>query len=157
MKGATDRKTGELDLFGATPANPLDLPERVRVLSLWGRWCSAVRSGLKGIETRRWPWPYEPGWLALHAAQRWDGEIAGRLEPFPEVAPVEPGALCCLVWVAGCRPLVLEDRAAALLYVPGLWAWPLERVKPLRPVAMRGPQKFASVERAVILAALEAP
>lgn len=147
--------------------NPLQLPERVRVLSLWHRWAAAVaavadgRADAKSIETRRWPWPYEPGWLAIHAGLRADGELPAidgitpeRVEPFPAFPAVTPGALCALVWVARCRPLLPEDKPCALVYCPGLWAWELERVHRLAPVPMRGPQKVASVPRELILGAL---
>jgi len=136
------------------PVNPLGLPERVRVLSLWHRWAAHVAAGSKSIETRRWAWPYEPGWLAIHAALRADGDVEGRLEPFPEAPPVEPGTLCALVWVARCRMLMPEDLPRALCYAPDRWAWELERVQRLRSGRMRGPQKFGSVPRAMVIEAL---
>ncbi len=136
------------------PTDRLALPDRVRVLSLWSLWAAAVAAGVKTIETRRWQWPYEPGWLVIHAAQRSDGPIAGRVEPFPAVPHVTPGALCALVWVSGSRPLVPADAHRALVYQEGLWAWDLQRIHRLKAIKMRGPQKFSSVDRDVIIEAL---
>lgn len=146
--------------IAATDANPLGLPERVLVLSLWWRWAAAVAAGIKTIETRTWPWPYGPGWLAIHAAKREDGPIEGERIPWTALSaipPVDPGALCALVYVADCRPIVRADQGAALIYRPGLYAWCLEPASTmrLRPVKMRGPQKFSSVDREIIYAALQ--
>lgn len=155
----------QLPLLLAAPPTDLNLPERVRVLSLWRRWAEAVAAVADGhpqakdLETRDWPFPYPSEsypsrWVVIHAAQRFDHPLSGRIEPFPTFPSVEPGALCALVWVARCRPLLPEDRARALVYREGLWAWELERVHRLAPVKMRGPQKWGSVERAVVLDAL---
>lgn len=132
---------------------PEDVPEIVRVISLWSRWAAAVYDGIKTIETRRWAWPYEPGWLAIHAAKQWDKpSMPGRLQPFPEVSRVQSGALIALVHIDGCRPLRHEDLNAALIYREGLFAWPMSRLVRLRPHIMRGPQKFSSVPRSVLIA-----
>lgn len=42
------------------PALP-PLPEVLRVISLWDPYASLVVDGIKTLETRTWPWPYEPG------------------------------------------------------------------------------------------------
>lgn len=144
-----------VSLLSAAPSVVL-LPERVRVISLWHSWAALVAGGFKTIETRRWDWPYEPGWLAIHAAKRADGDVPGRL-PFPHpanVPPVEPGALCALVWVAGSGRLQPEHATRAYVYWRGLFAWFLEDVRRLKPVKMRGPQKFSSVPREAVLEAL---
>lgn len=130
------------------------LPERVRVLCLWHSWAALVAAGLKTIETRTWDWPYEPGWLAIHASKRADGDVPGRIQFPSNVPPVVPGALCALVWVAGSAPLRREHATKAFVYRDGLFAWYLENVRRLAPVKMRGPQKFASVPREVVLEAL---
>ncbi len=131
------------------------LPERVRVLSLWQPYASLVIDGVKTIETRTWPWPYEPGWLCIHAAQHIDRAAVRRLRLDHPVPDWPGGVLLGLVWVTGSRPLLPEDERAACFYEPGRYAWPLERARPFaHPVKMRGPQKFASVARDVVLAAL---
>ena len=130
------------------------LPPRVWCISLWWKWAALVAAGIKTIETRHWEWPYGPSWLAIHASQRPDGTVAGRSCPLPEAPPVQPGALCALVWVEGCRELLPEDEPRALCYAPGRFAWPLSDVRRLAPVPMRGPQKLARVDRAIIEQAL---
>jgi hypothetical protein len=164
----------QFDLFdrGQRPTAPSllastiePLPERVRVMSMWHEWAAAVAAcadghpEAKSIETRDWPLPYPSEsypsrWLAIHASQRANGPVPGRVEPFPKFPPVQPGALCALVYVAACRPLVPEDRAKALRYHPDVYAWELRYVRRLAPVPMRGPQKFGSVDRNVVVKAL---
>jgi hypothetical protein len=128
------------------------LPERVRLISLWGRWAAAVAAGVKPLETRSWRWPYAPGWVGICAARRYDGKIDGQIiDPFPEVARVEPGAIVALAFVTGSRLLLPADLPRSLVYGPRLWAWELAIVRRIAPVPMaRCPQKFASVGRAVI-------
>lgn len=110
--------------------------------------------GGKTIETRRWRWSFGPSWLAIHATKREDGDIPGRVEPFPDVPPVTPGTLCALVWVARCRPLEVGDKDRALVYQDGLWAFELEHLFRLAPVPWKGPQKIGYVDRDVVVNAL---
>lgn len=128
----------------------MGLPKQVRVISMWALWASAVAAKIKTIETRTWPWPYEPGWLAIHASKRIDGPIEGRIHSFPPVQLVPRGALCALVYVNNCRELLPADMKAALVYRKGLWAWELAGIRRLRPHVMRGPQKFTHVSADLI-------
>jgi len=52
-------------------------------LSLYQPWASAMRARAKMIETRDWRTDYR-GWLAIHAAKKWNRELAGLAleEPF---------------------------------------------------------------------------
>jgi hypothetical protein len=130
------------------------LPERLKLLSLWGKWAMAVAEGKKTIETREWPWPYDPGPLVIHAGKQLDGDIQGRIDHFPNVKQPVPGSLCALVWVARCRPLVPEDAPRALVYRPGLFAWELEHIRPLFPIPFKGPRKIGHIDREIVLQSL---
>ena len=48
----------------------------IPIISLWQPWASLVAHGEKRIETRSWKWPKDmPCFLAIHAAQKWNGEL----------------------------------------------------------------------------------
>lgn len=157
-----------LSLF--RPAGDLDppLPERVPCLSLWQPYADLVVAGIKTIETRTWPWPYAPGWLAIHQAQGTDREAMSRLAV--EIARAQgrrdpngsesrrdqgEGRVLGLVHVTGSRPLLPADETAACFYAPDRYAWPLEKALRFKePIVMRGPQKFVYLPRERVLEAL---
>ncbi len=134
---------------------PFPLPERVRVISLWEPYATLVVNGTKTIETRTWPWPYGAGWLVIHAAKRVvDKAVCNRLGlPFFGYLS---GQLAGLVWVdAPSRALLPEDEAAACFYAPDRYAWPLQHAhRFVHHELFRGPQKFSSVDRGVVLRSL---
>ena len=140
-----------LQLFDA-PTTRRELPPMVRVISLWEPYASLVVDGIKALETRTWEWPYSPSWLVIHASKRFDKEAAKRLK-LPLGFHVASGVLIGIVWVAGpSRPLLPEDEKAACFYAPARYAWPLESARRFaKPVPFRGPQKFASVSRDVVI------
>lgn len=126
--------------------------ERYRVVSLWARWAMAVADGIKTIETREWA--IDPGPIVIHAGKQLDGDMPGRVEPFPSVHYVPPGTICALAWIAKCRPLVPEDRSRALVYRPGLYAWELEHISRLAPFPFIGPRKLGYIDSAIVIEAL---
>jgi hypothetical protein len=136
----------------------LDLPPRVRVISLWEPYASLVVDGVKTIETRTWEWPYDASWLVIHAAKHFDKATFSRLKLSDayRATALPGGGLIGLVWVSGSRQLLPEDEKAACFYAPNRFAWLLERPRRFgNVVPFRGPQKFASVERQVVLSAME--
>lgn len=137
---------------------PHPLPDRVRVISLWEPYASLVVDGCKTLETRTWPFPYPPSWLVVHASKHIDRGACARLGLDPENFTTR-GVLLGLVWVGGpSRPLLPTDEIAACFYEPGRYAWPLEHARRFKtPYTMRGPQKFASVSRDVVLDAMGLP
>lgn len=140
------------------------LPDRIPCISLWEPYASLVLAGVKTIETRTWPWPYEPGWLAIHRAKHVDKEamlrLQGRLASagLTEQAIREGlGSVGGIVYVTGSRPLLTDDEHAACFYAPDRFAWPLEHATRLKaPIVMRGPQKFVYLPRKVVEDALGA-
>jgi len=153
---ARTRSPCETKLPDGTSVADLNLPEVVMVLSFWGRWLDLMLANIKRIETREWAFPYLPGWIGLHASLTHDRPMPG-VEFAPNIPSLERGARGALVGIAqvvGCRPLVREDLAEALLYGPERYAWRLGRVIRLAPVPMRGPQKFVGVLRPLVEKAL---
>ncbi len=55
----------------------------MRTLTLWQPWASLIAIGAKRIETRSWSTSYR-GQLAIHAAKKWDADLANiaTSEPF---------------------------------------------------------------------------
>jgi len=45
----------------------------MKAITLWQPWASLVIGGFKHFETRSWSTSYR-GWLAIHAAKRWEPE-----------------------------------------------------------------------------------
>lgn len=130
------------------------LPERVLVISLWQPYCCLCIAGIKLLETRTWPWPYDPSWLVLHAAKRepdraTEERLAEKLERVPAPLREARGALLGLVFVAGpSRPLLPGDEDEACFFEEGRFAWPLQQPTPFaRLVPARGRQKFSSLPR----------
>ena len=132
------------------------LPSRIPCISLHQPYAELVVAGIKTIETRTWEWPYEPGWLAIHAAQRiqhrgvdWiRRNLPGKLSANGSGRFAMGGMVTGLVYVTGCRPLVPADEQAACFYAPGLFAWTLAHARRLKtPIVMRGPQKIVYLDR----------
>jgi len=46
----------------------------IKCLSLWQPWATLMAIGAKRIETRSWGTRYR-GWVAIHAAKHWSGEL----------------------------------------------------------------------------------
>lgn len=63
----------------------------MKALSLWQPWASLMAVGAKKIETRSWPTSYR-GLVAIHAAKKWDSELADICfrRPFVDVLSVTP-------------------------------------------------------------------
>jgi hypothetical protein len=146
-----------------TLIDALELPDLVWTVSLWRPYAGLVMAGLKSLETRTWPWPYGVTWLGIWAALHIDSEAMKRLGKVAEDHVGPEQVLLGIVEVVGCRPLVPADAPRSLFYGPGRYAWELTR--PLvfrRPVTVaeaglrKLPQKFARVDRRVIVEALAA-
>lgn len=111
-------------------------------------------NGKKTIETRTWPWPYDASWLVIHATKRLEWSVCKRHGlPFNGYLS---GQLAGLVWVdAPSRELLPEDEPAAFFYAENRHAWPLKHAcRFVHNEPFRGPQKFASVDRSVVLRSL---
>lgn len=138
------------------------LPSRIPCISLHQPYAELVVAGVKTIETRTWEWPYEPGWLAIHAAKRFRRGallwlMENRLDAVRDVRVLEPMAsgVIGLVYVTECRPLVPADEQAACFYAPGLFAWTLAHARRFKTsIVMRGPQRIVYLDRNRVVEAL---
>lgn len=54
----------------------------------------------KTIESRPWPWPFEPSWLVIHVPHRIDTEALRRFGALGEVHLEPRGVLLGMAWVA---------------------------------------------------------
>lgn len=142
------------------PADELLLPDEVTLIALWQPYAGLVAAGVKGFETRGWPWPYEPRWLAIYASKTPDTKAFRRLGALADPHREPLGAVIVLVWIGGCRPMRPEDAERACYpFEAERFVWVIGAVYRLaRPIALeRGPQKFGHVTRGQLQAALDAP
>jgi len=137
----------------------------MKAITLWEPYARLVAGGVKLVETRSWGTPYR-GPLAIHAARKWDAEVAADIERVREDLkkcwaltalglrkdqkrvlydlPWEKGLGCILavVELVDCRPMLeAPDTVEGLFgsFGPGRWGWKLEHVRPLaEPVPCKG-------------------
>lgn len=130
----------------------------MKFISLWEPWASFVARGFKQWETRSWKTEYR-GPLAIHAAQTteelWSyrfklldaGVISSHDDPddFPKEDKDWPlGCIVAVCRLADCiptekvRPTQMERALGN--YSPKRYAWILEDIKAVKPVAFRGAQ-----------------
>lgn len=135
---------------------------QARALTIWQPWASLIAAGVKRVETRSWATSYR-GTLLVHAARRWDGDIAeaveaavARLAGMGRTLDRAGLAAASLSWrdtlgrvvavarLADCRamPEAPDATEAAFgCYGPGRFGWFLADVRPLaRPVDCKGMQ-----------------
>lgn len=138
----------------SSPARPL--PERIRTISLHRPYAGLVAAGLKTLETRMWPWPYEAGWLLIHESKGIDKEAMRRIGDVAQAHVGVGGVALVLVWIGGCRTMVAADEERAMVGVSdGRWVWEVGERHPLvTPIPMVGRQKFWSTPREDVVAAL---
>lgn len=120
----------------------------MKCLSLWEPWATLMAEGTKKIETRSWGTSYR-GWLAIHAAKRYDVEAFWRLRMVkgcPSCPPKTLGKIVCIVYLFDCEkvsPLrkfsTVEQQCGDLSL--GRWAWMTRSLVRLNaPIPMRGRQ-----------------
>lgn len=105
----------------------------IKALSLHEPWASMIAEGEKTIETRMWRTSFR-GILAICATK----------------IPVAPrsGQVVALCRLVDCRPMTIEDEAAACCTAnPGRYAWVLRDVRPIEPgICVCGAQGLFDVE-----------
>src|SRR5262245_7970531 len=103
----------------------------MKTISLWQPWASLMAFGLKGIETRSWPFSYPtPAVVAFHARANWNRNLHRqcKVEPFHSalrdsgvyysrgyrqrlLKPLIPfGAVVAIGRVAKCLPIVAPGK-----------------------------------------------
>lgn len=94
----------------------------MKCLSLWQPWASLLAHGKKRVETRGWAIPHR-GPLLIHAAKKWDRELA-------DLCLVDPFASA--LTRLGCRPPVVScplPLGAIIGRVDVQHCYPTERVR----------------------------
>jgi hypothetical protein len=103
----------------------------IKAISVKQPWASRIRDGKKTIETRNRRTNYR-GPLLICASKGADGD---------------GGCTMALCRLADCRPMTPADAGAARCqYLPGLWAWVLENVRPVDRKPVRGMPGFFKVD-----------
>lgn len=138
---------------------------RLRAISLWQPWASLMALRAKMIETRHWIPGYR-GWIAIHAAKKWNAELVDQsLAPRFRVAlyPDWPacvlsgpehlprGAFVAVGWLdrvittedETARPAKDSDEYAFGNYAPERWMWVFDTIYKLKePIPARGYQSL---------------
>jgi len=98
----------------------------MKCLSVRQPWASMIARGEKTIETRTWPTEYR-GDLIIVSSLR------------PRIDDLPAGQALCIARVVDCRPMTRADELAARceLYA-GAFAWVLDNIRPVEPVAVTG-------------------
>jgi hypothetical protein len=142
---------------------------KMKALSLWQPWASAMAIGLKKIETRSWSTPYR-GLVAIHAAKKESRDLVeffnakmlvGRhSQPFHNhriysFSMLPLGAVVAIGNLVDCAPvekLVTDFRVNTLEvkwgnYSQGRFGWVFEDIVKLEtPIHIRGMQGLFNVE-----------
>lgn len=119
----------------------------MKAISLHEPWASAIRDGVKKIETRHWSTRYR-GELAIHAAKTVDRSI------YYPAASLSPGCFVCIVTLEDCLEMteawiktVDQLERSWGDYYPGRFAWIFSRCIPINPaIPARGYRRLWNVE-----------
>lgn len=120
--------------------------EQITAISLHQPWASLIASGHKCFETRSWPTKYR-GPIAIHAAKKIEEDPRLlKLLGIP-ASKVPRGAIVAIADLADCVQMDAAFIAAQSDtermcgdWSVGRWAWRLENVRTIEPVAARGMQ-----------------
>lgn len=137
---------------------------KVKAISLWQPWASAIAYGAKLVETRSWKTTHR-GLLLIHAARSkdgrdWDGAIRPYLSGVPEYSELPFGAIVAVAELVTCLPTTslrsdLSDRELALGdYSAGRYGWILRKVRRIEPIPYKGKQGLFEVPHDVVKAIL---
>ena len=140
----------------------------MKAITLWQPWCSLLAIGPKKYETRSWKTKHR-GWIAIHAALRFDRLITDAhqrfekelkemgIEPIfntPRGAVVAVAKLTQIVFCGSTFPLLIKDRAPEILkygdYSQGRYAWIFSEIIPVEPaIPATGGQRIWNWEREI--------
>lgn len=136
---------------------------KIKVISLWEPWASAMRRKLKKNETRSWPTSHR-GWLGIQAAKKeyrprdYDfgfNQMVQGAGIWPHHLPTTYGKLLCIVKLVGCertervRDAISEQERNWGNYDDKRFAWitsPADLIELPEPLAIVGHQGLFEVE-----------
>lgn len=129
----------------------VEVCESMKAITLWQPWASLLAIGRKKHETRSWKTKHR-GWIAIHAAKRFDGLVMTACGRFSEelketgyrLGYVRPplGAVVAvaklerLIHCGSNRQILIPDFYEALPYgdySPGRWVWIFSEIIPVEP------------------------
>ncbi|HYG67170.1 MAG TPA: hypothetical protein VD838_05900 [Anaeromyxobacteraceae bacterium] len=139
----------------------------MKALSLWQPWATLLASGMKEYETRGWQ-TYHRGPIAIHAAQKWDGELEAltRTEPFYSTLlllnaggrpplQLHRGSIVGYAFLERVDPTEVLMKSRALLtkrerafgnFEPGRFGWRMSDAVLIEPVWCRGRQGLFTLD-----------
>ena len=139
----------------------------MKAISLWQPWASLIANGHKQFETRSWATRYR-GTIAIHAAKKWNTELAGLVwkSPFYEalsgvsrtnlsrnIDEVLPrGCVVAIAHLQDCIEITADNQPGAREqafgdFTPGQFMWKFGNIYKLpEPVPYRGQQGLFHVE-----------
>ena len=152
QSGIVESETGDRILEEARTAEGargIDLPDQsteLTAITLHQPWASLIAAGKKHYETRSWSTDYR-GLIAIHAAKKLheDESLISLLE-FPAF-PISLGAIVAIAELTDC--ILMDEEFISKqssfeqylgLWKPGRYAWKLENVRAIEPIAATGKQ-----------------
>ena len=136
---------------------------RIKVISLWEPWATAMRRKLKKNETRSWPTSYR-GWLGIQAAKKeyrprdYEFEFNAMVQGagiWPHHLTTTYGHLLCIANLVGCerteavRDVVTVRERAWGNYDDKRFAWitsPNDLIELAEPIAVKGRQGIFEID-----------
>ena len=97
----------------------------MKALTIWQPWATLIALGRKRIETRPRPYRYR-GWLAVHAALRWEDDQKALCQEEPFKSALEGagelplGSIVAVAFLAGCDST--ESLAEEILEGGSFWS-----------------------------------
>lgn len=115
-----------------------------KLLSIAEPYASFIRAELKRIETRSRYTAYR-GTVIIHASKNLDWFASAPADLVEKLPRTYYGEAIAIAEIVDCKPIT-SDFAATLpetelragIYTPGRYAWILDNIRPIDPVAMRG-------------------
>lgn len=129
----------------------------MKALSIKNPFASLILHGYKPIEIRSWKTNLR-GELLICIALK-DAPLSAvninattlTRHYWPEDFITGEGCAVCVATLTNCRPMVIEDCAKAFIpesaFRPGLWAWELTNIRPIKPFRVKGKQGLFEVEQ----------
>jgi hypothetical protein len=141
-----NRLVARVDELPASQKSAIENQQQITAISLHQPWASLIASGHKCFETRSWPTKYR-GPIAIHAAKKIEEDPRLlKLLGIP-ASKVPRGAIVAIADLADCVQMDAAFIAAQSDtermcgdWSVGRWAWRLENVRTIEPVAARGMQ-----------------
>lgn len=113
----------------------------MKALSIRQPHASDILTGSKTLEIGSWP-------------TRYRGDLLICATALPKLDGLPSGVALCIARLANCRPMKTRDaKAARCKHLPDHFAFVLEDVLPVQPVAIKGKLGFFNVDDGLVVEA----